>query len=188
MPHELAPLPYPKEALEPHIDAQTMEIHHGRHHKAYVDNLNKAIAGNAAADTTSDLQKIMDTYATALNMGDVEKLVGLYSPKGVFMREEMKAVTAAAATNKTDPMMTLFGTILQTQSANATETARMIREAGDRAAAASEVESLTTFPSRMTTRRSAWAAISASCVTRITVLPCRCSSSKSAIETLPDTA
>jgi Fe-Mn family superoxide dismutase len=47
MAHELPPLPYPKEALEPHIDALTMEIHHDRHHKAYVDNLNKAIAGNA---------------------------------------------------------------------------------------------------------------------------------------------
>ena len=46
MAFELAPLPYPKEALEPHIDALTMEIHHGRHHKAYVDNLNKAIAGS----------------------------------------------------------------------------------------------------------------------------------------------
>jgi Fe-Mn family superoxide dismutase len=47
MAHELPPLPYPKEALEPHIDALTMEIHHDRHHKAYVDNLNKAVAGNA---------------------------------------------------------------------------------------------------------------------------------------------
>ena len=47
MAHELPALPYPKEALEPHIDTLTMEIHHGRHHKAYVDNLNKAIAGNA---------------------------------------------------------------------------------------------------------------------------------------------
>ena len=46
MAFELAPLPYPKEALEPHIDAMTMEIHHGRHHKAYVDNLNKAITGS----------------------------------------------------------------------------------------------------------------------------------------------
>lgn len=45
MAHELPSLPYAKEALEPHIDALTMEIHHGRHHKAYVDNLNKAIAG-----------------------------------------------------------------------------------------------------------------------------------------------
>jgi len=43
----LAPLPYPSDALEPAIDKQTMEIHHGRHHKAYVDNLNKALAGKA---------------------------------------------------------------------------------------------------------------------------------------------
>jgi Fe-Mn family superoxide dismutase len=50
MAHELPPLPYPKEALEPHIDALTMEIHHDRHHKAYVDNLNKAIAGNAVLE------------------------------------------------------------------------------------------------------------------------------------------
>jgi Fe-Mn family superoxide dismutase len=53
MAHELPPLPYPKEALEPHIDALTMEIHHDRHHKAYVDNLNKAIAGNAALESKS---------------------------------------------------------------------------------------------------------------------------------------
>lgn len=47
MPYELPSLPYPKEALEPHIDAQTMEIHHGKHHAAYVTNVNKAIAGKA---------------------------------------------------------------------------------------------------------------------------------------------
>lgn len=51
MAHELPALPYAKEALEPHIDAATMEIHHGRHHKAYVDNLNKAIAGNTALES-----------------------------------------------------------------------------------------------------------------------------------------
>ncbi len=43
MAHVLPPLPYAPEALEPHIDAQTMQIHHGKHHQAYVTNLNAAI-------------------------------------------------------------------------------------------------------------------------------------------------
>ena len=45
MPFTLAPLPYAHDALEPHIDTLTMQIHNGKHHQAYVDNLNKAIAG-----------------------------------------------------------------------------------------------------------------------------------------------
>ena len=53
MAHELAPLPYAHDALEPHIDKQTMEIHHGKHHNAYVTNLNKAIAGNATLESKS---------------------------------------------------------------------------------------------------------------------------------------
>jgi Fe-Mn family superoxide dismutase len=45
-PFTLPPLPYATDALEPHIDARTMEIHHGKHHQAYVTNLNKALAGH----------------------------------------------------------------------------------------------------------------------------------------------
>src|SRR5271165_2189591 len=48
MAYTLPPLPYPADALEPYIDKLTMEIHHGRHHKAYVDNLNAALANHAA--------------------------------------------------------------------------------------------------------------------------------------------
>jgi len=48
----LPPLPYPPDALEPHIDTATMQIHHGKHHQAYVDNLNKAIAGTPNENKT----------------------------------------------------------------------------------------------------------------------------------------
>ena len=50
MPFELPDLPYPYDALEPHIDAETMQIHHDAHHKAYVDNANAALAGTEWAD------------------------------------------------------------------------------------------------------------------------------------------
>src|SRR5690606_7969579 len=45
MPYTLPDLPYAYDALEPHIDAQTMEIHHGKHHNTYVTNLNAAVEG-----------------------------------------------------------------------------------------------------------------------------------------------
>jgi Fe-Mn family superoxide dismutase len=51
MPHELPPLPYAFDALEPTIDAQTMEIHHDKHHQAYVTNLNAALEGTEWADS-----------------------------------------------------------------------------------------------------------------------------------------
>jgi Fe-Mn family superoxide dismutase len=50
MANSLPPLPYDYDALEPTIDAKTMEIHHGKHHQAYVDNLNKALEGTPWAD------------------------------------------------------------------------------------------------------------------------------------------
>jgi Fe-Mn family superoxide dismutase len=58
-PYSLAPLPYAFDALEPHIDAQTMQIHHDRHHQAYVNNLNAALAsaGEAGRAPVDDLLK-----------------------------------------------------------------------------------------------------------------------------------
>jgi Fe-Mn family superoxide dismutase len=50
MPFEVPPLPYPYDALEPHVDEQTMRVHHDKHHQAYVDNANKALAGTEWAD------------------------------------------------------------------------------------------------------------------------------------------
>jgi superoxide dismutase, Fe-Mn family len=50
MPYEVPPLPYDYAALEPHIDEQTMRIHHDKHHQAYVDNANKALEGTEWAD------------------------------------------------------------------------------------------------------------------------------------------
>lgn len=50
MPHTLPALPYAYDALEPHIDAQTMEIHHSKHHQTYINNLNTAIEGTEWAE------------------------------------------------------------------------------------------------------------------------------------------
>ncbi|WAH35829.1 superoxide dismutase [Alicyclobacillus dauci] len=71
MAHELPALPYAFDALEPHIDALTMEIHHDRHHATYVNNLNKAIEGTALAsksieDLISDLNSVPENIRTAV--------------------------------------------------------------------------------------------------------------------------
>ncbi len=60
-PHALPPLPYADDALAPVISAQTIGVHHGKHHKAYVDNLNKLIAGTDLAD--APLEKIIAATA-----------------------------------------------------------------------------------------------------------------------------
>jgi Fe-Mn family superoxide dismutase len=63
MSHQLPKLPYEYTALEPHIDARTMEIHHSKHHNAYVTNLNNAIAGTEMENLSlEDLFKNMSKY------------------------------------------------------------------------------------------------------------------------------
>jgi Fe-Mn family superoxide dismutase len=63
MAHELPELTYSHDALEPFIDSKTMEIHHGKHHNAYVTNLNNAIAGNEALEAKSIIELISDLDA-----------------------------------------------------------------------------------------------------------------------------
>jgi superoxide dismutase, Fe-Mn family len=62
-PFSLSPLPYAFDALEPYIDAQTMQIHHDRHHAAYVNNLNNAVAGQAelAGKTVEELVRGLES-------------------------------------------------------------------------------------------------------------------------------
>jgi len=63
MPFELPPLPYLTNALEPTIDAKTMEIHHDKHHAAYVNNLNAAIKGHADLESKSAIDLIKNLSA-----------------------------------------------------------------------------------------------------------------------------
>jgi len=72
MPHQLDPLPFSPNALEPHIDARTMEIHHGKHHQTYIDKLNAALEGQnelqnlSALELISDLSKVPDSIRGAV--------------------------------------------------------------------------------------------------------------------------
>jgi len=71
MPYQLPPLPYPTNALEPNIDAKTMEIHHDKHHAAYVNNVNKAIEGTEwdnkpIEELVRNLEKIPEKIRTAV--------------------------------------------------------------------------------------------------------------------------
>ena len=72
MAHTLPALPYAFEALEPHIDAQTMQIHHGKHHQAYVNNLNAAIekapdlASWSLEQLSKEIAKVPEAVRTAV--------------------------------------------------------------------------------------------------------------------------
>ncbi len=72
MAHQLPSLPYAFDALEPHIDAQTMQIHHGKHHQAYINNLNAALEahpdlqGKSVEDLIKDLNAVPEAIRTAV--------------------------------------------------------------------------------------------------------------------------
>jgi Fe-Mn family superoxide dismutase len=87
MAYELPPLPYPKDALEPYIDAQTMEIHHDKHHAAYVANVNKAIAGKPGLESKSveDLIRNLDAVPADIR-GPVRNNGGGHANHSMFWK------------------------------------------------------------------------------------------------------
>ena len=110
MAHELPPLPYSKEALEPHIDAQTMEIHHGKHHAAYVANLNKAIAGNAALENKPIEALISDLSAVPENIrGAVRNNGGGHANHSLFWKLMSPKAGGAPSGKLGDDIKAAFG-------------------------------------------------------------------------------
>ena len=91
MAYELPPLPYAKDALEPFIDAQTMEIHHGKHHAAYVTNVNKALAGKADLEKKSVEELISNMSAIPEEIrGVVRNNGGGHANHSLFWRTMIK--------------------------------------------------------------------------------------------------
>ena len=102
----LAPLPYAYDALEPYIDAQTMTIHHDKHHQAYVDNVNKAIAG-----TPNEGKTIEELVAVAGTISPAVRNNGGGHWNHTFFWESLAATSGAAPTgNLATAITTAFGT------------------------------------------------------------------------------
>ena len=101
----LAPLPYAYEALEPHIDKLTMQIHHDKHHQAYVDNLNKAIAG-----TENENKTIEELVKTAGSISPVVRNNGGGHWNHTFFWDSLAANAGGTPTGKLgDAITTAFG-------------------------------------------------------------------------------
>jgi len=111
MPYTLPALPYPPAAFEPHIDAKTMEIHHGKHHAAYVTNANKALEGTAWAELPAE--QLMGKLA---ELPDDKRVVlrnnaGGHFNHSLFFRTLAPAGGPAASAELTDAIDATFGTL-----------------------------------------------------------------------------
>jgi Fe-Mn family superoxide dismutase len=110
MAHELPPLPYPHDALEPHIDKATMEIHHGKHHNAYVTNLNKAIAGNSALEAKSVEALVTDLASVPENIrGPVRNNGGGHVNHSMFWKLMAPQAGGAPSGALADDIKATFG-------------------------------------------------------------------------------
>src|SRR5204862_627046 len=112
MAYELPPLPYPKDALEPHFDAQTMEIHHDKHHGAYVTNLNKAIAGKADLEKKSveELISNLDAVPADIRM-TVRNNGGGHANHSMFWNIMAPKAGGAPAGKLADDIKATFGSL-----------------------------------------------------------------------------
>src|SRR3989442_7083502 len=110
MAYELPPLPYEKCALEPHIDAQTMEIHHDKHHGAYVTNVNKAIAGKADLEKKSveELISNLDAVPTDIR-GVVRNNGGGHANHSMFWKLIAPKAGGAPSGKLADDIKAAFG-------------------------------------------------------------------------------
>jgi Fe-Mn family superoxide dismutase len=110
MAYELPPLPYPKEALEPYIDAQTMEIHHDKHHAAYVTNVNKALAGKVELEQKSveDLIRNLDAVPADIR-GAVRNNGGGHANHSMFWKLLAPKAGGAPSGKLADDIKGTFG-------------------------------------------------------------------------------
>jgi Fe-Mn family superoxide dismutase len=101
----LPALPYSHDALEPHIDSATMQIHHGKHHQAYVDNLNKAIAG-----TPNENKSIEELVASAGTISPAVRNNGGGHWNHTFFWESLSANAGGSPSGKLgDAITSAFG-------------------------------------------------------------------------------
>lgn len=105
----LAPLPYSYDALEPAIDAQTMTIHHSRHHKAYVDNLNRAISENPSFANKS----LLELFAAASSLPPAVRNNGGGHWNHTFFWESMIGASQSGAPSQqlTSAIIAKFGSM-----------------------------------------------------------------------------